>query len=52
MVGESDGEVNLKINLSNRTSRSIALTVEILADGTNATGKWSISFFSKHIVML
>ena len=39
MVGESDGEVYLKINLTNQTSRSIDLTVEILTDGTNATGK-------------
>ena len=39
MVGESDGEVHLEINLSNQTSRSINLTVEVLTDGTNATGR-------------
>ena len=50
MVGESDGVVYLRIDLSNRTSLSIDLTVEILTNGINATGKWS--FFSKHIVML
>ncbi|XP_065910088.1 uncharacterized protein [Dysidea avara] len=38
MVGESDGEVHLEINLSNQTSQSIGLTVETLTDGTNATG--------------
>jgi len=40
MVGESDGEIHLEINLSNQTSRSIGLTVEVLSDGTNATGRY------------
>jgi len=40
MVGESDGEVHLEISVSNQTSRSIGLTIEVLADGTNATGKY------------
>jgi len=39
MVGESDGEIHFEINLSNQTSRSISLTVEVLTDGTNATGR-------------
>jgi len=42
MVGESGGEVYLEINLSNRTSRSIDLTVEVSTDGTNATGMQSL----------
>jgi len=40
MVGESDGEIYLEINLSNQTSRSIGVTVEVLTDGTNATGRY------------
>ena len=40
MVGESDGEIHLEINLSNQTSRSIGLTVEVLTHGTNATGRY------------
>ena len=50
MVGESDGEVHLEINLSNQTSRSINLTVEVLSDGTNATGRYCACI--KCIVML
>ena len=42
MIGESDGEVHLEINLSNKTSRSIGLTVEVLSDGTNATGRYCV----------
>ena len=45
MVGESDGEVHLEINLSNQTSQSIGLTVETLTDGTNATGRHFVFTF-------
>jgi len=50
MVGESDGEVHLEINLSNQTSRSIDLTVEVLSDGTNATGRHCACL--KHVVIM
>ena len=50
MVGESDGEVHLEINLSNQTAQSVNLTVEILADRTNATGRYCACI--KHNIML
>ena len=50
MVSESDGEVHLEITLSNQTSRSIGLTVEISSVSTNATGRHCVCL--KHIVIV
>ena len=50
MVGESDEEVYLTINLSNKTSRSIGLILEVLTNGTNATSRYCVCL--KHVVIV